>query len=140
MNIAAEQGWFLVWHKIELAQTVGKSNLYRPTFRNMLCFGKGKMSAGQATADVVPKSKRLYDMAFGFDAARACLEFCKKFSNKVCDPFCGYGTTLHVAEELGMDSVGVDIDASCCEIARKKESARSPGTSCLEVIPSPSNP
>lgn len=118
MNIAAELGWFLLWHKIELTAEVGKSNLYRPTFRNMVCFGRGKMSAGQATADVVPKSKRLYDMAFGFDAARACLEFCKKFSNRVLDPFCGYGTTLHVAEDLGMDSVGVDISPECCEVAR----------------------
>jgi len=128
MNIAAENGWFLLWQKIELTADVGKSNLYRPTFRNMICFGRGKkMTAGQATADVVAKSPRLYDMAFGFEAARACLEFCKKRSNRVCDPFCGYGTTLHVAEELGMDSVGVDIDAACCEAARnfKPEASRS---------------
>lgn len=118
INIAQEQGWFLLWHKIELTAEVGKSNLYRPTFRNMICFGRGKMSAGQATPDVVAKSKRLYDMAFGFEAARACLEFCKKFSNHVLDPFCGYGTVLHVAEELGMNSVGVDIDPKCCEAAQ----------------------
>jgi hypothetical protein len=118
MNIAAEQGWFLLWHKIELTADVGKSNLYRPTFRNMVCFGRGKMTAGQATPDVVPKSKRLYDMAFGFEAARACLEFCKKSSNRVLDPFCGHGTVPHVAEELGMDSVGVDTDPECCEAAR----------------------
>jgi DNA modification methylase len=53
-------------------------------------------------------------MAFGFEAAKVCVEFCKKFSNRVCDPFCGHGTVLHVAEELGMDSVGVDIDPECC--------------------------
>lgn len=35
-NIAREQGWFLVWHKIELSQEIGKANLYRPTFRHML--------------------------------------------------------------------------------------------------------
>jgi hypothetical protein len=119
MNVADEQGWFLLWHKIELAAEVGKSNLYRPTFRNMLCFGKGKMSAGQATADVIPPSKRLYEMAFGFEAAEVCVEFCKKFSNRVLDPFCGHGTVLHVAEELGMDSVGVDIDPKVCEVARQ---------------------
>ena len=117
MNIAQSQGWFLLWHKIELAAEVGKSNLYRPTFRNMLCFGRGKMSAGQATPDVVPPSKRLYDMAFGFEAAKVCVEFCKKFSNRVLDPFCGYGTVLHVAEEMGADSMGVDIDRRVCEIA-----------------------
>jgi DNA modification methylase len=117
-NIAAELGWFLVWHKIELSQEIGKSNLYRPTFRHMLCFGKVKITAGQATPDVIPPSKRLYEMAFGFEAARVCVDFCKKFSNHVCDPFCGHGTVLHVAEEMGADSVGVDIDPKCCEVAK----------------------
>jgi hypothetical protein len=121
MNIAQELGWFLLWHKIELSAEVGKSSLYRPTFRHMLCFGRGKMSAGQATPDVIPPSKRLYDMAFGFAAARVAVEFCKKFSNGVLDPFCGYGTTLHAAEELGMDSVGVDIDQKVCEVAKKSD-------------------
>ena len=119
MKIAQEQGWFLLWHKIELSAEVGKSNLYRPTFRNMLCFGKGKMSAGQATPDVIPPSKRLYVMAFGFEAARVCVEFCKRFTNRVCDPFCGQGTVLHVSEGMGLHSVGVDIDPKVCEIARQ---------------------
>jgi hypothetical protein len=119
MNTAAEQGWFLVWHKIELSQEIGKSNLYRPTFRHMLCFGKGKMSAGQATQDVIPPSKRLYEMAFGFEAAMVCVEFCKRFTNRVCDPFCGQGTVLHVSEEMGLHSVGVDIDPKVCKIARR---------------------
>jgi hypothetical protein len=70
MRVAESLGWHLVWHKIELTADVGTSNLYRPAFRNMLCFGRGKMTAGQATPDVVAKSKRLYDMAFGFEAAR----------------------------------------------------------------------
>jgi hypothetical protein len=116
-NIAAELGCFLVWHKIELSQEIGKSNLYRPTFRHMLCFGKGKITAGQATPDVIPPSKRLYEMAFGFEAAKVAVEFCKRYTNRVCDPFCGHGTVLHVAEELGVDSVGVDINPKVCEIA-----------------------
>ena len=29
------------------------------------------------------------------------------YSKRICDPFCGQGTTLHVAESLGADSVGV---------------------------------
>jgi DNA methylase len=119
MNIAAELGWFLVWHKIELTAEVGKSNLYRPTFRHMLCFGRGKMSAGQATPDVIPPSKRLYEMAFGFEAAKVAVEFCKRYTKRICDPFCGHGTVLHVAEEMGVDSIGMDIDPKVCEIARQ---------------------
>jgi hypothetical protein len=117
MNVAAERGWFLVWHKIELSQEIGKSNLYRPTFRHMLCFGNDHITSGQATPDVITVSRRLYAMAFGFAAARVCVEFCKRYTNRVCDPFCGHGTVLHAAAQVGMDSVGVDIDPMVCEVA-----------------------
>jgi hypothetical protein len=35
MNVASELGWFLLWHKIELSQEIGKVNLDRQTFRHM---------------------------------------------------------------------------------------------------------
>jgi hypothetical protein len=126
-NIATDNGWFLVWHKIELSQEIGKANLYRPTFRHMVCFGRGKVTAGQATPDVIPVSRKLYPMAFGFEAARVTVEFCMRYSKRTLDPFCGHGTVLHVAESLGADSVGVDIDPACCEIARnfKPEASKS---------------
>ncbi len=85
----------------------------------MLCFGKDKLTAGQATPDVIPVSRRLYPMAFGFEAAKVAVEFCMRYSKRICDPFCGQGTALHVAESLGADSVGVDIDPAVCEIARQ---------------------
>jgi DNA modification methylase len=47
------------------------------------------------------------------------VEFSKRYTNRVCDPFCGHGTVLHVAEEIGMDSVGVDIDPKVCDVARQ---------------------
>lgn len=120
-NVAKENGWVLVWHKIELSQEIGKANLYRPTFRHMLCFGNGKVTAGQATPDVIPVSRRLCPMAFGFEAGKVAVEFCMRYAKRICDPFCGHGTVLHVAESLGADSVGVDIDQKVCEVAKKFE-------------------
>jgi hypothetical protein len=35
---------------------------------------------------------------------------------------CGHGTVLHVAEELAMDSIGVDIDPACCKTCKVAES------------------
>jgi hypothetical protein len=46
-------------------------------------------------------------MAFGFAAAKVAVEFCMRYSKRICDPFCGQGTALHVAESFGVDSVGV---------------------------------
>ena len=38
----------------------------------------------------------------------------------VCDPFCGSGTTLKVAQEKGFDSVGIDLNPIACMIAKIK--------------------
>lgn len=108
----------LVWHKIELRQEVGKINLYRPSYRHMLCFGTGQVGAGRATPDVLPVSKTSYPMAFGEHAADVAVEFCRRYSDRICDPFCGRGTVLRAAEKLGMQAIGVDIDPEACEFAR----------------------
>ena len=57
-------------------------------------------------------------MHYSLDA-RLCVEFCERFSSRVLDTFCGHGTVLHVPEELGMDSVGVDIDPKVFKVAKK---------------------
>ena len=61
----------------------------------------------------------LYPMAFGFEARKLAVEFCMRYSKRIWDPFCGHGTVLHVAESLGADSVGVNIDQKVCEVAKK---------------------
>jgi DNA modification methylase len=49
--------------------------------------------------------------------------FIKLFTKEydmVLDPFVGSGTTLHVAQRLYRNSVGIDIHAEYCELAREK--------------------
>ncbi len=42
------------------------------------------------------------------------------YGDKVLDPFCGSGTTLKVAEELGRDSVGYEINKDYIKLAKKR--------------------
>ncbi len=47
--------------------------------------------------------------------------FLRKYRpRKVCDPFCGSGTTLVEAQTLGIDAVGCDISAFNCLLAKVK--------------------
>jgi len=38
----------------------------------------------------------------------------------VYDPFAGIGTTLKVAQDLGCDPVGTEIDRDYCEFIQKR--------------------
>lgn len=38
----------------------------------------------------------------------------------VLDPFCGVGTTVKAAQNLGYDAIGIDVSQEYCEFARKE--------------------
>ena len=118
MDEAHKLGHRMIWHKIALRTDPGKTDLYRPTYSHMLCFSQeGKI--GIPIPDVVPRGNIAYTHAFGVDAVRLVIQFLKQHKiKKVYDVFVGSGTTLAVANEAGLDAVGVDIDPKQCMKAR----------------------
>jgi DNA modification methylase len=44
----------------------------------------------------------------------------------ILDPFCGAGTTLLVAQRLGRDAIGIDLNATYLDLARRRVSADMP--------------
>lgn len=119
LNAAGEAaGMRLLWHKVALRVEVGKTDLYRPGWSHMLCFSRaGRI--GVPFADVVERGEMTYADAFGQTAVRAVLEWLSRQGvRKVVDPFVGSGTVVAMANALGMDAVGVDVDKKQCERAR----------------------
>lgn len=115
---AAKAGFTMMWHKIALRQAVGTSGLFRPTYSHMLCYSK-KGKVGPVFPDVIERGAVTYENAFGIEAVKAVLEYVKKQGAKtVVDPFAGSGTTLALANAMGLKAIGVDIDPKQCEKAR----------------------
>lgn len=119
MDAAHRVGLNLIWHKIVLRREVGKIDLYRPGYSHLMAFGGVEVKSGKPTPDVIPVGEFLWNYGMNMNATRVGLEFIKRFTNRVCDPFCGKGTVLHMALGMGMDGIGVDIDRARIEETRK---------------------
>lgn len=114
---AYKLGFKMIWHKIALRQKVGTSGLFRPTYSHMVCYTK-KGKVGKSFPDVMERGEVTYENAFGKNAVVAVLKYLKDGGIKnVVDPFVGSGTTIAIANELGMNGIGIDINKSMCKKA-----------------------
>lgn len=112
----------LVFHKIVCRAPAGTTTFARPGFAHLLCFSRElRDESERATPDVVPRLGAMtWPRAIGLDAAHFAIEWLRDHANArtVVDPFCGIGTTLAVANRLGLDATGVEINPGRAERAR----------------------
>ena len=115
---AHKLGIRMIWHKIALRTEVGKTDLFRPTYSHMLCYSK-EGAIGIPVTDVIQRGDVTYANGFGIDAVKLVIQFLKKHKIKsVVDPFVGSGTVVAVANAMGLNAVGVDIDKKQCAKAK----------------------
>lgn len=120
---AAEQiGHTLLWHKIVCRSPAGRITFGRPAYSHILCFSKGvRADVSKSTADVLPESGEVtWTRGMG---TQACLLACRfvmeqTSTRTIVDPFCGHGTVLAIANELGLDAVGVELSPKRAKKAR----------------------
>ena len=115
----------LMWKKITLNSVLEKRSYHRPTYSDLICFGKGEPEADDSkytappkynaedfgVPDVITRGEMLWAKGVGIDAAILGINFLKYIgkSSLIIDPFCGVGTILAVANYYGMDSFGVEL-------------------------------
>jgi len=113
-------GYNNIFNKIVLKQKPETINLFRPTFTNLFGFSK-KITSGKSTPDVINCGKMIYKNAMGLNACKIAIEFIesKIETDIIIDPFCGQGSILKIANEMGFNSIGVDILKKQCLKAEK---------------------
>jgi hypothetical protein len=113
---AAEcEGSALLWHKIACRKPAGEPSFGRPAYSHLLCYSRAlRPAAAPAYPDVlVSVGAMTWSQAMGIDACRfACSYILTHTQTRtIVDPFCGYGTVLAVANNLGLDAIGVELNA-----------------------------
>jgi len=119
---AEETGHALLWHKVVCRRPAGTPTPGRPGYAHLLCFSRTVVpDLSRATGDVLPDlGPMTWSRAMGLDAARVAVRFIREHtpSHTLVDPFCGVGTALAVANEAGLDAVGVELSRRRARKAR----------------------
>jgi hypothetical protein len=110
-DVARREGVAELWHGIVCRKPVGTRSFGRATYSHLLCFSRNVRGLhGRGRADVMLAGEMTWVRAMG---VTACREACKLIlsstkSHTVVDPFCGMGTVLAIANQMGLHSVGVE--------------------------------
>ncbi|MFO0747707.1 MAG: SAM-dependent methyltransferase [Myxococcota bacterium] len=119
---AERAGSHLLWHKVVCRAPAGTITFGRPSWAHLLCFSRElRLDLGQSHADVVPTLGAMpWPRAMGVDACAAVARFLLAHTpcRVVVDPFCGVGTMLAVANQHGLDAVGVELSQKRAARAR----------------------
>ena len=122
MKAAERIGCELLWHKIVCRRTPGAISFGRPAYAHLLCFSRGvRADPARSTADVLPVMGGMtWPRAMGLEACRVACQFVldATTTRTIVDPFCGVGTALAVANQMGMDAIGVELSRRRAERAR----------------------
>ena len=90
-----------------------------------LCKDKPKVRKARAThkktiRTITPDTNNYHPAPYPLELATACLTLVSDPGDIVYDPYAGSGTTLLAAKQLGLDSVGTEIDPDYCALIHER--------------------
>ncbi len=135
---AAACGFQTVWHKIVCRKPPGTLTHGRAAYSHLLCFSRGvKLDLSRALPDVLADGgPSVWTRGMGVEACRLACRFVLQSTQTrtVVDPFCGKGSVLAVANDMGLNAVGVELSAKRARWAHNLTVAdmagRAPSSSC----------
>jgi hypothetical protein len=120
---AEKEGSALLWHKIICRVPPGLTTFKRSSYTHILCFSKRvRADLSKSTPDVLPEmGEKTWARGMGFEACLLIARFIKEqtTSTTLVHPFCGQGSMLAMAQELGLSAIGIERSKKCAALARK---------------------
>ena len=115
-----------LWHKVVCRAPPGVTTYGRPAFSHFICFSKEvRLTPAESSPDVLPRpGETTWTRGMGLDVCRAAVNFVRDHtkSHTIVDPFCGHGSVLAVANEMGLHAIGVDRGGKRAEKAKTLQS------------------
>jgi hypothetical protein len=115
-------GQDLLWHKIICRVPPGITTPRRSSYTHILCFSKGvRVDDSQSTPDVLPEmGEKTWERGMGLEACLMMGNFIARqtTTKTIAHIFCGQGSMLAMANELGLSAIGVERSQKCAEMAR----------------------
>jgi len=111
----------LLFHQIVCRQPPGTIAQGSAGYSHLLGFSRGLKAIPGRVTDVLPEAGEMtWVRAMGLIACRAACRFVLRETRTrtVVDPFCGVGTVLAVANQLGLDAIGVELNKKRAAKAR----------------------
>jgi site-specific DNA-methyltransferase (adenine-specific) len=69
---------------------------------------------------IAPEQYEGHPAVMPAELASRCILIGTNRDGTVLDPFCGSGTTLRTAKDLGRKAIGIEIEERYCEVAAKR--------------------
>lgn len=109
---AQKSGQELIAHKIICRAPAGTNTFGSPGYSHLLCFSKAlRPDISKSLTDVLSEAGEVtWTRGMGIKACELACQMVMNFTNSrtIVDPFCGHGTVLAVANELGLNAVGIE--------------------------------
>jgi DNA modification methylase len=123
-RVADDAGIPLAWHKIVCRWPPGTTLPGRASYSHMLCFSRNP-TGRKPGPDVIDNGAMLWNRGMGFQACRVAIRYLVECTptRVVVDPYCGRGTVLAIAEEMGLEAIGVELNV---KRARQARAVRAP--------------
>ena len=111
-----------LWYSTEYVQFFSKGDIYRPTQRedSLITMPEQTAWAKDHIWSMAPARQKDHPAQMPEQLVERCLKLFARQGDRVYDPFAGAGTTMVVAKQLGLDSVGTEIDSDYCTLIHER--------------------